>query len=296
MSHEVHSPTLTKLLDDVMDYHLSQKKPDAVLSIETHLFDVSLIADRCELTFDVGHQLHLNVGRFSRLVKEYISLEKVEHFINSCKEIVAGNARDGACAGFLFRDPVRTAKKHRWGGCLQSLNFKATPHGPAPFQITVNSRTTYIGYMGHLDACLIYTIISYITDPANVTMRWQISSMQLHAFKSLPLILRTPRLEKQLMNLIQATDLKVIKNLEGPTWYYLANWFQRLLRDFKEHGVEMTEVEKYGPFKRVKRRWLEHTGRLSVNLPPTLLVQDLTLDKASCEADDGVDDDADDED
>lgn len=285
MVTSVMSPTLTTLLEDAMNWHLEVKEPDAVLSIETHMFDVQFIAQCMELEFDVGSLLHLNIGRFSRLVKEYVPRTPVERFVAQCHEIVSGNARDGAVAGFLFRDPPRHAKKHRWGGCLQSAQFRRNDRpNRARFTLTFNSRTTYLGYMGHLDACLAYTLASYITDPSKVEFIWNIGSVQLHCFKSLPLIFKTPSLFKILENLAkrEVTDvaMRAIKTHYGPTWYYLVKWYQRILRDYDAYGLEMVAVEKYGPFKRVKRRWLEFKGLLTKNIPPSLPVQDLTFDKA----------------
>lgn len=267
---------LTDLMFFWMKEHMAEEKPDASLSIETHIFDVQAACQSMEFNFDVGRQLFLNVGRFSRLVKEYVPRTPFAQFVELCKTIVAGDARNGACAGFIFRDPKRSAKKHRWGGCLQSANFKRDSTGK--FTFTMNSRTTYLGYMGHLDACLAYTMVSYITDPVNVQFLWNISSVQVHAFKSIPLILRTPEWFEILESCARLSDYEM-KRL-APTWNHLARWYVRLLRDFDQYGSKMVEIEKYGPFRRVKRRWLEFKGLLTKNIPPSLPVQDLIIDKA----------------
>lgn len=270
--HLIQGPSLTGAMMTAIGYHLDCEKPDAVLSIETHLFDVTIVAATAEFELDIGKQLHLKVGRWSRLIKEYVPKQQVERFVELAQVIHRGEAREGAATGMMFRDPPRHAKKHRWGGCLLSAVYRRGT-------LTVHSRTSYLGYMGHMDAALISTLASYIAPANEIRVVWHLSSMQFHGFKTLPFLFTDSAYYSKLLYGATKTTAECKRQM-GPTWAALVSWFSRMTRDYTTHGVGMVEVEKYGPYKRVKRRWLEHIGKLTKNLPPSLLVEQLTFDKA----------------
>lgn len=275
-----HAPTITELMAKAIRGHLDCEKPDAVLNIETHLFNVQLIADSCEYKLDVGKELWLNKQRWSRLIKEYVPLEALDRFISQACEILDGSARDGATANMLFRDPARYEKKHRWGGCLMGATFRGNGKKAGDPCLTLYSRTTYMGYMALLDAAIASNIARAISDrvtfgngKVKIGFRWYISSQQLHCFKTLPYIYSQP----DLMRIVENTrDGGTI----SPTWKHVCKWYQKVLEHYLAWGVEMLDHEKYGPFKRIKRRWLEHKGYLAKHVPPSLLADELDFSKA----------------
>lgn len=283
MAHKIVASNMTALSEAVMDYHLNHKAPDACLNIETHLFNVTLVCgDASTFNLDVGKHLWLNRSRWSRLMKEYVPKDGLDRFIGQCCEILRGEARHGATANMLFRDPDRYAKKHRWGGCLMGLTFRAGPKDQPP-TLTMYSRTTYIGYMGFLDMAIASRICQEITTRMGcialpIQFRWHLASMQLHAFKSLPFIFSQPNLLARLEH--NAHELNSDKPYSmPPSWMYLAKWYNKILEHYAQWGTDMLAHEKYGPFKRIKRRWLEHKRYLKKNIPPTLLVKDLDFEK-----------------
>jgi len=143
--------------------------------------------------------------------------------------------------------------------------------------ITFNSRTTYMGYIGFLDAAIAHVMAREIATPEDIGFRWHITSQQLHCFKTLPYIYSQPDLMKFLEKL--GRNRRLIDK-QSPTWRHVGKWYCKVLDHFDEHGVDMLDVEKYGPFKRIKRRWLEHKGHLDKNVPPSCLVDTLTFKKA----------------
>jgi hypothetical protein len=275
-------------------HQLNCPEPDAVLSIETHLFNVTLAANSCQYHLDVGKELWLNQSRWSRLIKEYVAAEALERFISQCLEIVNGDARLGATANFLFRDPDRYAKKHRWGGCLMGAVFRGDNKKSGPATLTFYSRTTYMGYMGMLDACIAHCMANEITrrwigvdhvknymmaDDHNIQFRWHIGSMQLHAFKTLPFIFSQPDLFSRLKFLASQPKAKDMT----PTWKHTSNWYRKIREHWDGAGHDVDTFlngEKYGPFRRIKRRWCEHMGYLSKHIPPSLKPDQLDFDKA----------------
>lgn len=267
---EAVSEALTSLLHD--------PEPDAVLNIESHLFNVTIEADRCEYDLDIGRELWLNRSRWSRLTREYVPSDALEQFISQANEILNGDARLGATANMMFHDPKRYDKKHRWGGCLMGATFRGDNKKSGPATLTFFSRTSYIGYMGFMDAAIACVLARHIREGERIAFRWHLSSMQLHCFKTLPYVFSQPDLMKQLE--FNARALRSGKRRKmSPTERNMAKWYNKILEAFDEYGTDMLDHEKYGPFKRIKRRWLEHKGHSEKAPPPSLKLDKLDFTK-----------------
>lgn len=270
---DIWGRTLTEALHNAVRGALT-KIPDEVLNIESHFFDVTLSAGTCELELDLGTELWLNKQRWSRLIKEYVPRDSLERFLDQCVEIYNGEARKGATANMMFHDPIRYEKKHRWGGCLMGATFRAETEGY--HMLTFYSRTSYMGYIGLLDAAIGQAMMQQAGIPLeHISFRWHLTSMQLHCFKTLPFIFSQPDLFDKLQQC--STDAR---RIDGPTWANITKWYLKILAAWEEHGDEMIDHEKYGPFKRIKRRWMEHMGHSTKNVPPPVPVNTLTLEKA----------------
>lgn len=288
MSHQwvVIGDTITETMHTAVRAMLDHPTPSAVLNIESHMYNTLLIAKGSQYALDVGRELWLNRSRWSRLIKEYVPADGLNRLIAQAHEILCGEARQGATANIMFRDPERYMKKHRWGGCLMGATFRGGPEDQPT--LTFYSRTTYIGYMGMLDAAVAAVLAREITNglngigPQHIQFRWHISSAQLHCFKTLPFIYSQPDLIQKLekYEALVRKQGKAAKAKMPPTWYHMALWYKKVLDAWNEHGVDMLEHEKYGPFKRIKRRWLEYKGHLAKHIPPSVKVDSLDFSKA----------------
>lgn len=275
---------MTELMRRAVKGHIMCPEPDAVLNIETHLFNVVLEAESCEYDLDVGKELWLNRQRWSRLTREYVPRDPLVRFCDQAAEIIARKARDGATANMMFRDPDRYAKKHRWGGCLMGATFRGDGHKAGKPTITFYSRTMYMGYMALLDAAIANRIAAEIAnrvdiDIHNIGFRWHISSQQLHCFKTLPYVYSKVKLIEQVEFFAKKIRRGAARTVCPPTMYHMCKWYNKVLEAYDKHGVQMLDHEKYGPFKRIKRRWLEHMGYLKKNVPPSLSVKELDFTK-----------------
>ena len=275
--HHFHGHDMDDLIIRTMTTHLNHPAPDACLGTETHLFNVLLTAKSCTYKLDMSKELWLNIGRWSRLIKEYIRKDDLEEFIQLSKVIYTREARMGATTEMKFIAPERADKKHRWGGCLMGVVFRGE-YDNYP-TITLYSRTTYLGYMGLLDAAIIHLIATMISDghPEKISFRWYITSMQLHSFKSLPYMFTNTGWWESMNNWEQNRGF--ISTLP-PTWRECMRWYCRLMDAFRKEGIKMMDTEKYGPYKRVKRRWLEHTDNIPGSCTASLPVSRLTFEKA----------------
>lgn len=279
--------TITDALDGAVKGLLLAENPDAVLNIESHAFNVCIEAGSCEYGLDVGKQLWLNIQRWSRLVREYIPKDDCQRFVVQCREIYGGEARDGATTNLLFRDPKRQEKKHRWGGCLMGATFRGA-RGSTPIPtLTFYSRTCYMGYIGMLDAAIAHVMAQKLIAPedsAPIQFRWHISSMQLHCFKTIPFLFSNPALMKRLESMALRIKHKGFTGHrhwnQPPTLVNMGNWYLKILEAYEQYGTDMLNYEKYGPLRRIKRRWLEYKGFSDKAPPPSLPVSKLTFTKA----------------
>lgn len=282
--------TMSELMHTCVRSCLDHTDPDVAANIESHFINTQLYCqDAASYDLDLGRDLWLNPSRWTRLTREYIDSHRLQVFIDGARDIYNGKARDGAVVDMLFLDPDRYAKKHRWGGCLMSATF-CLDADKKPL-LTFYSRTTYMGYMALMDAGIATNIARLIQgdDDTCIQFMWYIQSMQLHCFKTLPFIYSQKDLYEHLKHIAGElleyeqvpTRAQALEEMPGlsPTWYHIARWYLKVLDKFEEHGVDMLDYEKYGPFKRIQRRWLEHEGHLDHRVPPTHIVD---LDFSKC--------------
>lgn len=297
-----NAPTITEMMAGAIRGQLDCIAPDATLNIETHLFNTTLQAASCRYDLDIGKDVWLNIGRWSRLIKEYVPRVNLDRFTENAADILAGRARDGATCNFVFHDPARYAKKHRWGGCLMGATFRGDNRRAGRATLTFYSRTTYIGYMGLLDAGIAAVMAKQIAKRANtinpngafasvddISFRWHISSQQLHCFKTLPYIYSQPDLMKRLERYARNPR---VADKSPPAWRHISKWYAKVLEGWRAYSMSSHDdpsetlvqqwllTEKYGPFRRIKRRWCEYKKLLNKHVPPSLPIKRLNFDKA----------------
>ena len=273
---------ITKAVNNALNFALSSEslKRSFYNANAFHILNMTIQADSCQYTLDVGKNLWLNKSRWSRLIKEYIIKEKMDIFIEQCRGVFLNAAPLGAIPGFLFADPKRSVIKHRWGGCLMGASFAGGKK--LETTLTFYSRTSYIGYVGFLDAAIAHVIAQKIIEGTDgslddIKFVWHIASMQMHYFKIIPYMLSQPRLFNQLVYLEKH---RTVLAKETSSWRHIARFYCRIVDDYEKYGTSMVEKEPYGPLKRIKRRWLEHMGYSKKLPPPSLLACQLSFEKA----------------
>jgi hypothetical protein len=101
--------------------------------------------------------------------------------------------------------------------------------------------------------------------------------MQLHAFKTLPYIYQKPALNRHLEKLVRNRGL--IPE-QPPFWKHAAKWQCGIVDGWKRDGEKSMTTQKYGPLKRVIRRWAETKNLCGTRRAPSLPVQELDFQKA----------------
>lgn len=257
---------LTSLWYQVTRWHLYKKEVDLELGIGTNLNNVILEADSAEYDFDL-QEVWLNPQRWTRLTREYLDGPELSDFIRRSRVILSGKGSDGVITNFHFKGVTRSDRKHKWGNCLLAATFRGSPkkRGRVTPTLTLHSRVSYNAYMLGLDMGLAHTMTRYITsgsglDPSDIRIQWHLDVMQLHSFKCLPYLYTQPDLMERLELAkvppgVEDRGYDRGRLKEYPTWKSILRWWDKV-QEF--HGTKPVEDEKYGPFKRIRRRYEEY--------------------------------------
>lgn len=274
MSHVQNYSTLTELWHKEMERQLfaTRKELDFVASIDTIRYDCLLSCDSMEYDFDAGRDLWLTKSRFTILQRDYLDLYQLEMFLRRCKEIGLGEAKRGVVTQLFAKQHKMAAKKYRWGNCMLGWDFRGGDRYGQP-TLTMHSRVSYIAYIGGLDLALCYVLAREIgqrigRDPSEFAFRWYLSSSQFHFFKSIPALF-----QHNLDHVLGELDSKEFPNAKYPTLRGVRKWYNMVAQKY-EDGVPL-ETEKYGPLKRIRRRYQEYQDEAF--LPP-VPISELTFD------------------
>lgn len=227
---------------------------DFVSGLDVIRYDNLVACKSMSYKFDLGRDLWLNRSRFTVLQREYLDLSHLESFLQRSKEIGLGAVKHGVVTSMPFRAQQLRAKKHRWGGCMSSLCFRMSKE-KQPVLI-LQSRVTYITYMGGADLALCHVVAREIGERIGVPVedfafRWSCASHQAHSFKGIPYLFRAG-----LWPLITDEEAKEeYPDKEYPSLKLIRKWGNMIVQRHEE-GMPL-DAEKYGPFKRVRRRYEE---------------------------------------
>jgi hypothetical protein len=274
MSHVHNYDTLTNLWHKEIERQLfaKRKELDFVASIDTIRYDCLLSCDSMEFDFDAGRDLWLTKSRFTILQRDYLDLYQLEMFLGRCKSIGLGEAKRGVVTQLFAKQHAMREKKYRWGNCMLGWDFRGGDRYGQP-TLTMHSRVSYIAYIGGLDLALCYVLAREIGDrigcaPEEFAFRWYLSSSQFHFFKSIPALFGH-NIEPLILDQSEYPDKKY------PTLRGVRKWWNMAAQKY-EDGVPL-ETEKYGPLKRIRRRYEEYKREEFLDLVPleTMTLQPL---------------------
>lgn len=234
-------------------------------SADTIAYDNLLACNSMEFDIDLGRDLWLNKQRWTRLVRQYLDPADVERFVGKAGELGRGEGAKGACTQMFCRDVVREAKKHRWGNCMLGFVYRGDARRGTP-TLTLHSRVSYIAYIGGLDLALAYVLAREIgrdldLAPEEFAFRWHVDALQFHGFKSLPMLFKH--------DFVADLDNTPLRK-KFPTINLVGKWYDKIV-EFTEAGIT---DNKYGPLKRVMRRYREYQAG---DFLPSVGVEDLSL-------------------
>lgn len=267
-----HYKTLTELWAEEMTSQLlaTKKELDFVASIDTIRYANLISCDSMSFKFDMGRDLWLNKQRFTVLQRDYLDLYQLSLWLDRCESIGLGEAKRGVVTTMFAKQHTMRPKKYRWGNCMLAWTFRGGNKYEQP-TLSMHSRVSYIAYIGGLDLALCYVLAKEIghrigSTPKDFAFEWHLDASQFHFFKSIPALFRF--------------DLEPILAGEGeypsakhPTLRGVRRWYREAQMKY-ENDVPL-DVEKYGPWKRVRRRYHEYRDNTPL---PRVPIKELNLD------------------
>ena len=267
--HAYKASTLTGLHDRLCDKLVlaGEDDLDVISTVDVQLHSVIAQADSMAWDFDLKN-MWLTPSRWSMMIKQYIDPERLENWIGMSTSKIGNRGRGiaemrtnevkprgGAATGHTNKET------RRWGACMLSIGYKAKP---VP-QITLHSRTSYLGYIGALDLTVAWMCARYLgkemgMEPEEFRFVWMNEAIQWHNFKSLAYLLNHHDPEhrehyRRLMMLpAKELDRQEVVILKGSPGLFLSRkWLQKVIKEDAEGKTygDMT----YNTYRRIRRRF-----------------------------------------
>jgi len=227
---------------------------DYVAGIDCIRYGNRLVAESMGYEFDLGRDLWLHRARWTKLVRDYLDLSELRRFLDNAARIGLGEGKRGVITSMQTRNVARGVKQHRWGPCMNNFTYRGLRDGRNGLvpTLTLHSRVTYIAYIGGADLAVAHTLARYIGRRIRVPVEefrfeWAIDALQLHAFKSLPMLYA-----RGYIPYFEDRELREVY----PSLKIIGRWWDGIVKSTEE-GVPLEEI-KYGPLRRVTRRYREY--------------------------------------
>lgn len=206
MSRIFKAQTLTELHDLLCESLVEATKDelDVISTVDVQIHNVIAECESMEWDFDLK-DMWLTKSRWSMMLNQYIDPEELEAWIAQVTGKI-GLKKRGICVMRTKTVKARggeatghtNKETRRWGSCMLAISYKARP---AP-QITLYSRTSYLGYIGALDLTVAWIIARTLadamgTDVSKFRFVWMNEAVQWHNFKSLAYLLNHPDKKKR---------------------------------------------------------------------------------------------------
>lgn len=258
---------MTQLHDDMCSslVKATEADLDVITSVDVQIHNVMAYADSMEWDFDLK-SMWLTPSRWSMMARQYIDPAELQAWVEQASTKIGTRGRGIA----VMRTKTVAARggpaqgnkeTRRWGSCMLAVSYKAKP---SP-QITLYSRTSYLGYLGALDLTVAWMCGRYLAKAMNIPVEqisfcWMNEAIQYHNFKSLAYLLNhhDDDLRKTFRRILTKKEAKLKPQDHEALRIYPAlrlsrNWMQNMVqldRDGKTLG-DMT----YNTYRRIRRRY-----------------------------------------
>jgi hypothetical protein len=230
---------------------------------EVGLHNVSIFCDTIDFDYNLK-KLWMPPTRWTMMVRQYIDpgalddcLDKIEERMSGPK--YGGNKGRGIA---VLRTRLVQGKgtgrgvRRRWGSCMLNISFRRTPIPT----ITLNSRTTYFGYLAMMDLAVARTFAAECAEICGIAVKdiqfvWHLDLAQFHGFRSLAWMLGNPEYRADM-------DDNLPHRLEFPSRRAPGNavGFRKALDGYarikkSDDAGTLYGDESFSSFARVRRRY-----------------------------------------
>ena len=238
-----------------------------ISSVDVQIHNVVGYAESMEWDFDMK-DLWLTKSRWSMMIRQYVDPDELEAWLTQITARIGTKGRGiavmktktvkprgGAATGHTNKET------RRWGACMLALSYKAVPHP----QITLYSRTSYLGYIGALDLTVAWVLARLVAERVGIDVKdikfvWYNEAVQWHFFKSLAYLLNHPnkKLRKRYRRLLIKPDKKLTEEeleqiANSPGLLGSRKWLAKVIKEDKD-GLTYGDMT-YNTYRRIRRRW-----------------------------------------
>lgn len=236
---------------------------DLVTSVDVQQHNVVLTTPSFEWDFDL-RSLWLTKSRWTTMVRQYINPIALETWLNSIQLKLKGRKRGVSVMRTnevqQQTSPTKDGNHVRvwraWGSCMLAIGYRALP---TP-QITLHSRTSYLGYIGALDMSVAYVCAKLVAERVGLTVEdikfvWHLECAQFHAFKSLAYLLEDEDRRDKFMLLDVGKDEANDRQLKRsvPSLYIARKWMNEFEQNDRD-GLTYGDMN-FGQTRRIRKRW-----------------------------------------
>lgn len=263
--HIYTAPTMNDLhsgLCDSLAYGPASQM-DMVTSVDVQKHNVFAMADSMEWDFDL-QDLWLTKSRWTTMVRQYVNPVALDTWLNSCEAKLRGRKRgvsvmrtnEVAQRTSPTKNGDATRVWRAWGSCMLAIGYRALPRP----QVTLHSRTSYLGYIGALDMSVAYTCAKMIAErvgitPEDIQFVWHLEAAQFHGFKSLAYLLADEDRREEFMELAVGENDEDDKRFRRrqPGLYISRKWMKSFEKE-DEEGKRYGDMN-FGQTRRIRKRY-----------------------------------------
>lgn len=252
--HTYHTDTATQLYDRMVSSLALSKRSetDDDISISVARHNVLAVAESFVWDYPL-HKHWYSKARWAALTSQYLNPGALDFWLEGIATglAVKKNARGIATLRTNLVTPRKSGRglTRRWGSCILAFSYRQLP---IP-QITIHSRTSYIGYIGALDLSLAYCLAKEISERVGIyteDMRfvWQLDAIQFHPMRSIGWLFRVD--EDYFLEFdVTRRDARE----QCPGVYHARKWFDKWI-ELDKAGIPYSEMA-YNTMARFRRRY-----------------------------------------
>ncbi len=248
---ELHDGLCRRLL------YANRDELDNANSVDVQLHNVSAFAESLEYPTHLS-RVWCSEQRWNTMIRQYLDPTSTSEWLNTIGTAFPSSKRGIAVLRTNTVDKRKGGKgtTRRWGSCMLSLSFRRLPWP----QITLHSRTSYLGYLSLLDLGVAYAAAGYVSEATGIprekiSFLWSLEMAQFHGFRCLAF----PLGDRSEFATFKQTGIRLTR---GNTDNYLREypgfrlaWNQYLkIKAMDENGTQYRE-QTFSSSRRVRKRF-----------------------------------------
>jgi hypothetical protein len=255
--HIIRQSTADHLHEDLLEDMLfsPRKDYDDANSVDVQKHNLIAMADSFEWNQNIA-RFWTTRNRWNTMVKQYIDPEALVAWLDQISGRFPSSKRGIAVLRTNTVKARNTGRgvTRRWGSCMLSLSLRVKPWP----QITLHSRTCYLGYLSVLDLTVAHVCARLAgarvgIEPSDMRFVWQLEMAQYHGFRCIAYPLGGSDELYERFTTGEYDPSTTPAKSDYPGLHIARGWHDRIL-DLDEAGVPYGDMP-FSSFRRVRARW-----------------------------------------